>query len=59
VSELPNAQQCKANAISALACIAGLDPEITGEPRDETATTILIGIAQVWATLATIPPARW
>jgi hypothetical protein len=59
VSDLPNAERCKVNAIGALARVADLDPEITGEPRDEAATTMLIAIAQVWATLATIPKERW
>lgn len=55
MSQLPNAQQCKANAINALARIVDLDPEITGEPRDGVMEQQLIGIAQVWATLATVP----
>lgn len=52
---LPDAQGCKANAISALARVAELDPEITGEERDVVMTAMLVGIAQVWATLATVP----
>lgn len=51
----PDRAQCKANAINALARVADLDPVITGEPRNIETVAILVGIAQVWATLAIVP----
>lgn len=47
---VPDSQECKLRAIDALSKI-----ESSQEGNDLTAAALLIGIAQVWATLATVP----
>lgn len=47
---MPDSQECKLRAIDALS-----EVESMREGADLSAAAMLIGLAQVWATLATVP----